>query len=156
MVCWCAFEYCCFAEKNVSVCAGDIVYLNVLGQSILLLGSQQATSDLMDKRSANNSCRLHLPMLVDLSVIRSLFRWSIYRVSLNRMAFDWVFPTMPYGENWRRHRKKFSNYFGTHAAEAFKPVHEDQSRQLLQNLKSTPDDFLQHLRQYVESHPLSS
>lgn len=45
---------------------GDVVYLNVLGQPIVLLGSMEAVSDLLEKRSNKYSSRLHLTMLTEL------------------------------------------------------------------------------------------
>ena len=36
---------------------GDIIYLNLLGQSVIVLNTAQATSDLLDKRSAIYSDR---------------------------------------------------------------------------------------------------
>lgn len=42
---------------------GDIVYLDVLGQPILLLGTHEAAIDLLDKRSALYSDRVHSPMV---------------------------------------------------------------------------------------------
>ena len=37
---------------------GDVLYLNVLGQGIIMLGSLKAARDLLEKRSANYSDRL--------------------------------------------------------------------------------------------------
>lgn len=37
--------------------SGDVVYLNVLGQPMVVLNSLQAAQDLLDKRSANYSDR---------------------------------------------------------------------------------------------------
>ena len=42
---------------------GDVVYLNVLGQSIVVLGSMQAARDLLDKRSSNYSDRPRSAMM---------------------------------------------------------------------------------------------
>jgi len=47
---------------------GDMVYFNVLGQHFLVLGSQERTTDLFDKRSSNYSDRMRLPMVVELYV----------------------------------------------------------------------------------------
>ena len=41
----------------MSVPPGDVVYLNMLGQDIIVLGSLNAARDLLDKRSANYSDR---------------------------------------------------------------------------------------------------
>lgn len=41
---------------------GDVVYVNALGKSFIILGSEEAASDLLDKRSANYSDRPQFPM----------------------------------------------------------------------------------------------
>ncbi|KIJ96913.1 hypothetical protein K443DRAFT_106465 [Laccaria amethystina LaAM-08-1] len=46
---------------------GDMVYYEMLGQPILILGSLKRTNDLFEKRSSNYSSRIQkLPMLLDL------------------------------------------------------------------------------------------
>ena len=42
---------------------GDVIYLNVLGKSIVMLNSYQAANDLMEKRSSIYSDRPWFPML---------------------------------------------------------------------------------------------
>ena len=41
---------------------GDVVYVEVLGQPIVILGSEQAATDLLDKRSGNYSDRPSFPI----------------------------------------------------------------------------------------------
>ena len=41
---------------------GDVMYLEALGKPILVLSSEQAASDLLDKRSANYSDRPDFPI----------------------------------------------------------------------------------------------
>ncbi|KAH8103319.1 cytochrome P450 [Cristinia sonorae] len=108
---------------------GDVVYLNIFGLSMVILGSAQAVSDLMEKRSSNYSDRFHPTMLNDV------------------MKFDWMFVLMPYGERWRRHRKTFKKYFGKRAADQYRIVHDEQSRALLRRLKDSPEQFFSHIRQ---------
>ena len=43
--------------KQKWIFTGDIVYLKVLGQSIILLGSYEAAFEILEKRSANYSNR---------------------------------------------------------------------------------------------------
>lgn len=52
---------------------GDVVYVPVLGQDMLLLGSAQAVFDLLEKQSALSSDRQHSP-LISLSVYHTLRR----------------------------------------------------------------------------------
>lgn len=45
---------------------GDMVYLNVLGQGFLVLGSLERTNDLFERRSSNYSDRPQTAMIMDL------------------------------------------------------------------------------------------
>ena len=56
------------------MCLGDALYLNVLGQGILMLGSLKAASDLLDKRSTNYADR---PTLVTVQLCVSNPRSAI-------------------------------------------------------------------------------
>ena len=49
--------------SNAPPFLGDIIYLNALGRSIIVLGSSVSVMDLMEKRSTIYSDRLNLPML---------------------------------------------------------------------------------------------
>lgn len=42
---------------------GDIIYMNALGQGVLVLGSRQRAIDLLDKRAINYSDRPDLPIV---------------------------------------------------------------------------------------------
>ena len=42
---------------------GDVMYFQVLGQSIVVLGSSGAIVEYLDKRSANTSSRIQTPMI---------------------------------------------------------------------------------------------
>ncbi|KAF8872112.1 hypothetical protein BD779DRAFT_1400619, partial [Infundibulicybe gibba] len=42
---------------------GDIMHLNILGKSIIILCSTKRTTDVLEKRSLNYSDRPHMPML---------------------------------------------------------------------------------------------
>ena len=48
---------------------GDIIYFNVLGNSILSVNSYQAANDLLNKKGAIYSDRPRLPMVKELSVL---------------------------------------------------------------------------------------
>jgi hypothetical protein len=45
---------------------GDMVYLNVMGQGFLILGSWERTNDLFEKRGSIYSDRIHSPLILDL------------------------------------------------------------------------------------------
>ncbi|KAF4584967.1 hypothetical protein EYR40_001793 [Pleurotus pulmonarius] len=52
-----------FKEYN-----SDILYMNVAGQHVVILGSRKKCMDLLDKRSATYSDRARLPLWIDLAV----------------------------------------------------------------------------------------
>lgn len=53
----------CHSHENAYVHRlGDVIYLNALGKDIVVLNSEQAANDLLDKRSANYSDRSYMPV----------------------------------------------------------------------------------------------
>ncbi|KAL6310526.1 cytochrome P450 [Sparassis latifolia] len=70
---------------------GDIFYLNVLGQSIVVLNKYQAAADLLDKRSANFSDRAKC-------------------VSYDLMGWKRSSAVLPCDPTWRKHRKMYQEY----------------------------------------------
>lgn len=62
---------------------------------------------------------------------------------------DWSLAIMPYGEEWRKVRRGFHQYFNSNVAPNYHTVHEEQSHDFLKRLRQTPEDFLDHIRQYV-------
>ncbi|KAL1943795.1 hypothetical protein VTO73DRAFT_3613 [Trametes versicolor] len=106
---------------------GDLVYLDVLGQPILLLGTHDIAMDLLDKRSALYSDRVHSPM-ADLS------------------GFDWVFSMIPYGPWWRRHRRAFHQFFNPNAVAQLRPTQQIQVNHFLHRLLETPEQSTEHIR----------
>jgi hypothetical protein len=59
----------------------DVIYLNILGQGIIILDSSEAIMDLLERRSSIYSDRPKVPMIRDL------------------MGFDFSLPMIPYGKN---------------------------------------------------------
>ncbi|XP_006456159.1 hypothetical protein AGABI2DRAFT_45037, partial [Agaricus bisporus var. bisporus H97] len=66
---------------------GDMIYLNVLGQSFLILGNPKVIGDLFELRSKNYSDR-----------IRSLMLFEF-------MGWDYNLALLPYGSGWRDRRR---------------------------------------------------
>ena len=68
-----------------------MIYLNVLGQHIIILSSLEVISDLFEKRSSNYSDRMHMTMLNELYVSHSfhLKRTSQkYRSPQNELEYE--------------------------------------------------------------------
>ncbi|KAF7420894.1 hypothetical protein PC9H_011412 [Pleurotus ostreatus] len=106
---------------------GDMIYMNIMGQSILVLGSVERITDLLEKRSVKYADRPRMTMLNEL------------------MGWDWCFGLMPYCTSWRKQRKLFYDQFQTNFLQ-FRPIQVDHTHKFLGNLLESPDKFLQHIR----------
>ncbi|KLO17671.1 cytochrome P450 [Schizopora paradoxa] len=107
---------------------GDVVRVTVLGKDLIFLNTAKAANDLFERRSSIYSDRPRLPLINEL------------------MGHDWNFGFMPYGDEWRRHRKVFVSKFGPGNVHIFNPIQERAVAQLLDRMLCTPKDFLDHLR----------
>ncbi|KAJ7609821.1 cytochrome P450 [Roridomyces roridus] len=107
----------------------DIIHLDMAGQSMVVLSSVEATQELLEKRSSMYSDRPPFPMVND------LMRW------------DFNLPFMRYGEQWRAHRRLFSEEFNMVAAQSFHQVERTAAHTLLRRLLADPAGFRGYLRQ---------
>ncbi|KAK0439095.1 cytochrome P450 [Armillaria borealis] len=101
---------------------GDVMYLEVLGRKMIILDSVEAANDLLDKRSANYSCRPEC-------VVFRLMGWG-RNLSL-----------MPYGKLFHRHRKLFQTHFGRKECREYLPMQHQQAAILVKELMEKPDDY---------------
>ncbi|KAF8523750.1 cytochrome P450 [Hysterangium stoloniferum] len=110
---------------------GDLVYLNVLGTSMLYINSADLAYELFEKRSAIYSDRPMMPML-------------------DLMGCDWGLTFMSYGARWRRHRQLFHQTLnGPQLASHILSAQLKGSRDLLQRLHKSPDKWVSHIRHSV-------
>ncbi|KAI0300588.1 cytochrome P450 [Multifurca ochricompacta] len=108
----------------------DIISLNVMGSTMIVLNSAKAVSDIFDKRGSNYSDRPDMPMIVDL------------------MGWDWTFALMRYGPRWKEHRRVFHSHFN-HSVNEHQEIQLEISKDLLTLLLKSPDSYLQHMRHYT-------
>ncbi|KAI0352616.1 CyP450 monooxygenase [Trametes cingulata] len=113
--------------RDMCATYGDMVYLRVPGQSLLVIGSADMAVEYLEKRSANSSDRLP-SVLVELS-----------GQGLN-MGF------MPYGPWWRRHRRAFWQYFNPAMAVRYQPIQRDSMYGLLVKLLESPERIKAHVK----------
>ncbi|RDB17531.1 hypothetical protein Hypma_001246 [Hypsizygus marmoreus] len=104
---------------------GDVIYLSLLGRSVVVLNSVQAATDLLDKRSAIYSDR---PRLMVFELLGFL---------------DYGLPMMPYGKQFQQHRRMFHEHLLADRAISFRPIQLREAHVLLQNLLSGVD--LEHV-----------
>ncbi|KAJ3559769.1 hypothetical protein NM688_g146 [Phlebia brevispora] len=112
---------------------GDIVYIYVFGNPIIVLNSADAINDLFEKRSAIYSSRPMRTMVNEL------------------MGFNWLFSSMPYGPRWRKHRALFHQHFHVESLPTVHPVILKEVHVLLRNLSDNPDGLFHHARRSAAS-----
>ncbi|KAH9941388.1 cytochrome P450 [Amylocystis lapponica] len=94
---------------------------------------QQATSDLLDKRSAIYSDRPSYPMAVDL------------------VGCGWNFALAKYDDSWRLRRRIFHQHFQPSDVVKYQPRVLKGAREVLHHLLETPDNFIARFRHFAGS-----
>ncbi|KZP18888.1 cytochrome P450 [Athelia psychrophila] len=107
----------------------DMVYLRILGQSVLVLDSLEVINELLDKRSNIYSSRPRFTMVFEL--------------------MDWTdnFSIMPYGNFWRAHRRLFQSEFSTPSWHH--PQQTYGAHGLLSRLLERPEEWRDHVRHQI-------
>ncbi|KAF9456640.1 cytochrome P450 [Collybia nuda] len=106
--------FCQWAQKY-----GDVIHLRVPGRSIVVLNSDKAATDLLEKRGSIYSCRPQFTVL-------SIMGWG------QTLAF------LPYGKRFLRHRKIISQPLGRHESTRCHPSQLKEARVLLRTFMQKP------------------
>ncbi|TCD64295.1 hypothetical protein EIP91_004273 [Steccherinum ochraceum] len=109
---------------------GDLVFLKLPRASVLVVGSFEAATELLEKRSAIYSDRATTEML-------KLMRW------------DWALAVMPYGSTWRSHRRIAHQYLNYDATQQYRAVQLDEIRASLSRILESPQHAKQHTHQAI-------
>ncbi|TFK48005.1 cytochrome P450 [Heliocybe sulcata] len=107
---------------------GDIVYLNLAGQSLVILGSPEATSAFFDQKSGVYSDRPRFVM------VNELIGWEEFNVA-----------SYPYGNAWRELRRVFHQQYHSGVIPRYYPIFRRHAHRLLRNLLAQPKDIEHHL-----------
>ncbi|KAJ7113372.1 cytochrome P450 [Mycena epipterygia] len=100
---------------------GDVMHLQVLGKSMIVLDTLQAAVDLLDKKGSIYSDRPPLPLY-------ELLGWT-YMLSFMR-----------YGETFTRHRQVHQSFFSSQRCTEFEPMQTQEARRLVRNLFASPTE----------------
>ncbi|KAF7302033.1 O-methylsterigmatocystin oxidoreductase [Mycena indigotica] len=132
-----AYAWLTFAEWQKKF--GDVIYVNVFRNPILIINSQEAAFDLLEKRSAIYSSRPVRTMQTEIN------------------GFSWLFSGLPYGPWYKKHRTMFHNHFQAKVIPRYHDTLVDSAYTLLRNLRlsHTPEHLLQHLRRTTTAIVLS-
>ena len=125
---------------------GELVYLNALGQPMLVIGSYKAARDLLDKKSSNYSDRpqsvmINLCVQYDPTILNPTLRLFIYSTGMDSM-----FTLKNYGSQWRLHRRVFHQSFNAEVVDNYQPIQLTAARRLLAALRRSPDDVTEQVR----------
>jgi hypothetical protein len=107
----------------------DVLYLNLMGQPLIILNSAQAAIDLMDKRSSIYSDRPPLPMYEEAG-------WKDCIVFMST------------GPQFRKHRKMFQTAFASSNTAQYRIKQESLARPLINRILQKPGDWREHLWRY--------
>ncbi|KAJ6575619.1 cytochrome P450 [Mycena vulgaris] len=112
---------------------GDCVYVHILGQPIIILNSLSAANDLLSHRSALYSSRPRLVMAGELTGFA------------NSLAL------MPYSPRFLAFRRLMHKGLTGNMLQKYWPLHEDESRILIEKLILDPSRLLDSIRHYAGS-----
>ncbi|KAI0367632.1 O-methylsterigmatocystin oxidoreductase [Pilatotrama ljubarskyi] len=111
------------ALRDLGAKYGDMTYLNMFGQPMLILNSYDAAIALLEGRSANTSDRPRIVM-AELS------------------GYMWEFAIQGYTPEWRTRRRMFHTFFQHSVVPDYRPIHLRECRRFLLRLSQTPEDLV--------------
>ncbi|TFK43947.1 cytochrome P450 [Crucibulum laeve] len=112
--------------------SGGIVYLNVLGNSIVILNDSKYALDMLDKKSRIYSDRPTLTMAGTL------------------VGWDEGPALIPFCDTWSEYRRLFAQFMGTHSkVYEFEEVLQDENNIFLKRLLANPNNWVDHARKFA-------
>ncbi|GJE97078.1 cytochrome P450 [Phanerochaete sordida] len=109
---------------------GDVISLNIFGKRIVVLCSEEAASDLLEKRSLKYASRPSFLMY-------------------ERLGWKDLLAFMPYGAYFRKQRKMGQIAFEKEKVPAFRYIEEQEACVLLYNFLDKPKDMDRHVHRYA-------
>ncbi|KAJ7468475.1 putative monooxygenase [Mycena latifolia] len=106
---------------------GNVVYLDVVGQPLVILNSAEVARDLLDRRSSIYSDRPSLTMAT----------LSGYGESLVLQS---------YGENWRHQRKFIAQELGPSTVRRYHPLQEAEAQKFVHGLLDDPSTWVRQMK----------
>ncbi|KAL0064837.1 hypothetical protein AAF712_008234 [Marasmius tenuissimus] len=110
---------------------GEVVYTEVFGSALVILNSQKAVVELLEKRSSNFSDRPPMYMANDL------------------VGLDWDLGHMRYSDRWRLHRRTFHQFFQLRATVDYRSVETNEVRSFARKLIKSPEAYYRLTKHYI-------
>ncbi|KAF5348469.1 hypothetical protein D9756_009678 [Leucocoprinus leucothites] len=109
-----------------------MIYLEAMGQSILVINDIEIAQELLGRRSALYSSRPHFRMITEVA------------------DFNHIFALMPYGDDWRVRRRIFQQHFSERNLPRIQEREVEFVRKgLLPNILTSPNEFHDHIRHCI-------
>jgi hypothetical protein len=129
----------------------DVLYLNILGQPVVILNSAEASITLLEKRSANYSGR---PRVHSLEEYIKIQPWEANDTN-SRGRQGWSnqlsIGIISTGVQMRKHRKMLQNALTPHNCLVYRDAQQEEARKLVRRIIETPDKWIRHMQTLV--HP---
>ncbi|KAI0643153.1 CyP450 monooxygenase [Trametes meyenii] len=106
---------------------GDIIYLEIFGNPILVIRNAEAATEFLEKCSANTSSRPQTPLT-------------------ELIGQEYNLALMPYGQEWRQHRRVFWQHFHPGMVPKYQSTQRDVVHKFLARLEESPSRLQQHIR----------
>lgn len=134
-------------EVNFLTATSPIYSLMLGTQCMIVLSSDQAVKDLLDKRSNIYSSR---PDMYLANIVSNSQRMLLLVSDLSQRP-NHLSPLQKYGDTWRMIRKIVHNILHIKAARTYVPYQDLENKQMIVDLLDEPDQFVGHLRRYANS-----
>ncbi|OAX34585.1 cytochrome P450, partial [Rhizopogon vinicolor AM-OR11-026] len=115
---------------------GDLVFVRILDQDVVVLSSQYVAEALLDKRSRIYSDRPYLATVKP-------FGWSCN------------FGFLGYNDEWRLRRRLFHQTFRPESARKFCPMHIKRAHEMIVNMIDDPQRYYSHFATFTSSTAMS-
>lgn len=127
--------------------SGDIIHLNVIGQPIIVLNTEKAANDLLQKKGKIYSERPYMPMQ-EMRVFPPLSGF-VPDFELHRLGWGDMLTFLNTGDSFNKARKLLQDPFTQSKCTVFQDLQLSLTHILLKDLLSSPTEFDIHLKRHV-------
>lgn len=124
---------------------GDIIHLTAMNQHIVILNKVKDAIMLFEKRSHIYSSRPSVPVV-------DMYDWFLFKKckaeALFRLGAEHGTPLLPYGDEWRKHRKFYQESIRKDLVPFYAESHTEKVHLLLGQLLSSPEKLMNHSKWY--------
>ncbi|KAH8823697.1 cytochrome P450 [Flagelloscypha sp. PMI_526] len=105
----------------------SVVHLRAFGTHIVVINTFEAAKDIFEKRVQLFADCPHVPLLNDI------------------VGYNWIFG-FANGQHWKTTRRLFDTVFRENAAKNLRPLEQEATHRLIENVTREPQEFEKHIR----------